>query len=227
MANAYISCPMTVSQSDLDKVLRLVQSYGVTPRYWVKGTPYDNDFFRKTIVNADAFIVILPNIAWKCEGNKMTSGSRRELSLAIALRKSIYLAYQGISTEMKIYSADVDAKVFYQGDNATETFITSISGIASTRFNFKELVGDKNRVKQLTASDILQAYEQTQNLMLQKQQEVMFDGLIKASDKESDSYKRFKEHNKHLMLHENLAVEGAKCPENTEPILDQRILLFF
>lgn len=143
MQHAYISCPMTVPKSDLDETIKLVQSYGVMAHWWSKGTDYDEKYYKEVIEDCNAFIVILPGMAWSCKADKMTSGSRKETTLAISAEIPIYIAYRNRTEGLGIYAADVKMAL-------DRPIIQEISGVPSTRYNFIEDFGDTN----LAASSI-------------------------------------------------------------------------
>lgn len=133
MKQVYISCPMTVGQGILDKVVRLVKDTKAIPLYWVKGSPYSEEDFNLCIECIDAFIVILPGVAWKSDVNKMTSGSRKELIKAYINKIPIFLAYENRDLEMGIYATEITKC-------SEGVFILSISGICSTRHTFKDIM---------------------------------------------------------------------------------------
>lgn len=130
---AYISCPMTVSQAVLDEAIKKVNEFHVQVYYWPKGSSYDEADYRRLISHVDAFVIILPDVKWKMDYDKMTSGSRKELQHAMACHKPIYLFYK--STDgYHLYATDITVR----NSNTNATIIVSISGIPSTKFNFKD-----------------------------------------------------------------------------------------
>lgn len=136
MKDVYISCPKTVSQETLDKVIKLVRETGIAPMYWQKDSPYDPNRFTWIIQQCSAFIIILPGLSWSINAQKMTSGSRKELNVAVNAGIPVYIAYENRGDGLGIYTADVKiARIV--GD----TFmVTDISGIASTRYNFRDFM---------------------------------------------------------------------------------------
>lgn len=133
MKRAYISCPMTVAQEAIDEAGKLAHQSHVDFLHWVRGTSYDEEYYKKTIASMDAFIIILPNIAWSCEFDKMTSGSRRELSHAYNSGVPIYLYYKS-SQGPGLYATNLESSRSKMG----LIMINKISGIASTKFNFQQ-----------------------------------------------------------------------------------------
>lgn len=142
MKTAYISCPMTVDQTVLDEVITLVSNEHVSPRWWSKGTKYDESVYTAIIKSSDAFIVILPEMAWSCKGDKMTSGSRKELAKAIHFKKPVYVAYKNRNDGLGIYASQVSTSSNHDNVNHISNIaIVEVSGIASTRYNFKDSFG--------------------------------------------------------------------------------------
>lgn len=132
MKNVYISCPMTVSQTVLDEVINLVRKHAI-PQWWTKGTAYNEKAYTEAIRKYyDAIVVILPAMQWSCNYNQMTSGSRKELCIAIQAKKPIYLAYKTSTGVLGIYSTNI-----VHNNNEITTFFT-ISGVASTSYNFEQ-----------------------------------------------------------------------------------------
>jgi hypothetical protein len=129
MKSAYISCPMSVSQTILIEVIDLVRDCGTTARWWPKGTQYDENYYKKVIVEeTDAFIVILPDLKWSYACGKMTSGSHKELSLAIEANKPLFIAYKSRNDGLGIYAAEI----------MEVSGVRTITGIHSTRYNFRD-----------------------------------------------------------------------------------------
>lgn len=129
MKTAYISCPMTIPQYKLDEVIKVVAESGAYPKWWPKGSSYEEGYYTGLIQHCDAFIVMLPDMVWHRPFHKMTSGSRKELQIAVDAKKPIYLAYKR-NEKSNVYAADV-----------TDTCIT---GIASTKFNFRSDMIDRS-----------------------------------------------------------------------------------
>src|SRR5688572_22834200 len=127
MKRAYVSCPMTVSQQTLDKVIAVVSKHAYAI-HWVKGSDYDEKAMKKIITDADAFILILPEVSWMCKYSSMTSGSRKEFLHAVDANVPVFIAYRS-SEGMGIYATEIKKN----GVN-----ILSVSGIASTRHNFEQ-----------------------------------------------------------------------------------------
>jgi hypothetical protein len=141
MKSAYISCPMTIPQSILSDVIRLVEYYDVKPQWWTKGAVYNEHYFSDLIKNTDAFIVILPDLAWSYEGYKMTSGSRKELIIAVKAKRPIYLAYKNKNDGLGIYAANVITSVSdNSGEYIPDIIINGVYGVESTRYNFRDIM---------------------------------------------------------------------------------------
>ncbi len=69
MRKAYVSCPVSVKQTELDKVVADLRSRGFEVTHWIRGTSYG---LRETeaIRLCTHFIVMLPNNAFVCENLK-------------------------------------------------------------------------------------------------------------------------------------------------------------
>ena len=137
MKKVYISCPMTVLQETLDKVIALVKQSGVDPMYWRKGSPYDPGTFMNIIQRCDAFVIILPGLAWSAKGQAMTSGSRKEMNIAYNAGVPIYLAYQNKYDGIGLYSVRIEAARTGEG----VYIVSEITGLPSTRYNFNDFIG--------------------------------------------------------------------------------------
>lgn len=160
MKSAYISCPMIVPQVDLNEVVSLVRSSNVTPHWWSKGSPYDEIIYTKVIQQANAFIVILPDMGWSCYNYIMTPGSRKELCIAILAKKPIFIAYKRSNSTIGIYAASIGAG---NTENLQSESFTRISGISSTQYNFRDIIGSQVQKLPSTAEKITQRNQAAAN----------------------------------------------------------------
>jgi hypothetical protein len=125
----YVSCPMTVSQSVLDKTLKHLSNLGVAARAWERGTPYKEE---NSIKYCDAFIVILPNNAFEYCLTILSSGTRKEILAADAIGKDIYICYTPTaSSKPQFYISDL-----FEATRGT----VHIKGIQGTHRNFLDLI---------------------------------------------------------------------------------------
>jgi hypothetical protein len=126
----YVSCPMTVSQTVLDKTLKHLSYLGVAARAWERGTLYKEE---DSIKYCDAFIILLPENKFGTELYKIPSGTRKELLLAFSLNKEIYLSYiPSQSLSPSIYSTNLE--------EGFEDELYRIDGIAGTHRNFLDSI---------------------------------------------------------------------------------------
>lgn len=100
----YVSCPMSIGQDKLDSVLVDLRKIGFVARAWKRNTPYIEDEY---IPDCDYFVVILPDLKWTYEIDDLPSGTRKELKLAINLKKPIFIAYQTQNHGINIYKATI------------------------------------------------------------------------------------------------------------------------
>jgi hypothetical protein len=117
MANktVYISCPISVSESILDRFAKTVETTPkVSARYWTRGTRYDQKFFD----TSNAYLFILPHNKFECENGELPIGLKRELVEAYESGKKIYVGYIAKDGGYNIYSAHTNGR--------------SIRGIAGT-----------------------------------------------------------------------------------------------
>lgn len=129
----YVSCPMSVPQTELDKVLKHLKSLGVAACAWERGTPYTDDPVRY----CDAFIIMLPDNKFNYEVEKLPTGTKNELKLAINFEKPVYLAYLPIGgLNHLIYCTNIEPRV------SSEDF--HILGLQGTSRNFLENIDSYN-----------------------------------------------------------------------------------
>lgn len=125
----YVSCPMTVSQTVLDKTMKHLENLGVAARAWERGTPYKEE---DSIKYCDAFIAILPNNAFEYYLNTLSFGTRKEILSADAIGKDIYICYTPTaSSKPQFYIAELS-----EDSRGTE----HIKGIQGTHRNFLDLI---------------------------------------------------------------------------------------
>lgn len=136
----YVSCPMTVSQTVLDKTMKHLENLGVAARAWERGTPYKEE---DSIKYCDAFIIILPNNDFECfYPDKLPSGTKKELNLAYDLDKEIYLSYLPMDSDKpKIYCTN-------SHKDALDWQVDYIGGVAGTHRNFLDLIEPDLRKKE-------------------------------------------------------------------------------
>lgn len=117
MAKIHISCPLSVSEEDLDKVSCMMNGYY---HMWTRWERCDPKVYKESwIQDADAVLFILPSFKWFSLLRELPTGVAEELRLAVSLKKKLFIAYKLASTkELRIYKAQ-----FLNGE---------ISGIADT-----------------------------------------------------------------------------------------------
>jgi hypothetical protein len=115
----YISCPISIAQSELDEVVKTLMDLGCNPNYWVRGTHYNKS---SIINNCDGLVLVLPELKWEYVIDALPEGCKRELKLAITAKRKIYLAYITSDRVFGIYDTDTS--------NGT------ISGVTRTRHSY-------------------------------------------------------------------------------------------
>lgn len=123
LSSVYVSCPMSVEASKLNKVIETTKSLGVSTSYWQRGTTYNELGYADIIKKSDAFILIMPDNRWNMTIEKLSAGSQKELRLALRAGKPVFIVYQA-SSGFNIYNAVI---------NDHNDFISGISG---TSHNF-------------------------------------------------------------------------------------------
>jgi hypothetical protein len=134
MAAIHISCPLSISEEDLQKVSVRVNDYQHWWTRWERSEP--KDYKDSWIEKADAVLFILPNFHWSYKFDDLPHGQQLELKRATDYyNKPLFIAYKVSSTkELKIYSAEYKDR--------------TISGIAGTSDLIKEFTrGSKPEVK--------------------------------------------------------------------------------
>lgn len=126
----YISCPKTVPQETLSEFAKLIRSWGADVCYWARGSIYKDNRLRE----ADAVVVLLPNLVWKLPMEEIPMGTRGEIKLAKELGKPLYLGYITTAGNHGVYRAMVD---YYSHD-------TKFVGIAGTYEELSEWIHDAN-----------------------------------------------------------------------------------
>lgn len=149
---AYISCPLTVPSEDLENVIKRVKSFNLNKvHYYGRGTAYNTEVYDSVIDNSDAFILVLPGLAWAIDYSKLTTGCRREFDRAMQNpNKQLFIAYKMASGIMNIYSATIE----YLPQPATTTalpIVSCIKGLSSTSGNFAQEVTKGNEHTKATA----------------------------------------------------------------------------
>lgn len=99
---AYISYSMNCSHLVPD-VENLLKDKGYEVSYWIKGTPYKDDY----LLNADAVVFILNKFDWGCEVKNMTRGVKNEYQTCVKENKPMYVAYKRkTDNQFLIYESD-------------------------------------------------------------------------------------------------------------------------
>lgn len=98
--SAYVSIPMSVPIEKYYDAINLVSSVA---RWWSRDSPYSEKEFDDAIKQADAFILVMPENAWKVEEKHISRGSRRELNVAALNRKPIFIIYETRNDGLKVY----------------------------------------------------------------------------------------------------------------------------
>ena len=105
--SVYISCPIAVSESVLDKFADTVELVSnVVARYWERGTKYDQRYFD----TSDAYLFILPGNKFECVSGELPIGLKRELEAAYESGKKIYVGYIAKDGSYNIYSAETNGR---------------------------------------------------------------------------------------------------------------------
>lgn len=146
---AYISCPLTIPSEDLENVIKRVKSFNLNKvHYYSRGTVYNTEIYDQIIDNSDAFILVLPGLAWASDYPKLTTGCRREFDRAMRNpNMQLFIAYRMTSGTINIYNATIE--YLPQPANATALpTVSCIKGLNSTSGNFaQEVVKDNEHTK--------------------------------------------------------------------------------
>ena len=136
MVKAYISCPVSVSESHLQAIAIYVNKCRWEHRYWERGSGVYNE--GKFIDTCDAFILVLPENKFQYNVELLSSGCRRELKRAMGARRKVFLAYSGMNG-IHIY---------------TTTINQMISGQVNTTGEFEKLGGEltKEQLKKVDST---------------------------------------------------------------------------
>lgn len=157
--SAYISCPLSVSEGDLEKVIQKTKEFNLDRVYYYKkGTAYDTEAYDRIIQSHDAFILVLPNFAWAMDYDKMTSGCRRELKIARDAKRKMYLAYKTTSGLVNIYVMEIEH--FFHTDADKKLVIKAVKGLSSTSMNFAQEVTEGNRHQKEFAETLAKAHKE-------------------------------------------------------------------
>lgn len=113
--NLYISCPTSISIDILNSFDKTATNLGANVQYWKKGFEYKEE---TNVKNCDFFVIILPNLKWKCSFSSLPNGCRKEFQLARDTCRIILLGYRDSGGNYKFYQTSFDQGI--------------ISGIAST-----------------------------------------------------------------------------------------------
>lgn len=106
----YISCPISIPQSDLDKVATLLRQNSIEPDYWIRNCGYyDKDLINDTY---DGVVFMLPNNRFNYSTHDLPVGVKKELSIAHSAGKKIYLAYKNAIGNYNIYKTEQDFYTF-------------------------------------------------------------------------------------------------------------------
>jgi len=89
-SKVYFSIPMEMHWDTACIIMRQLVSTDKVIDYWIRNSPYNENVLR----NCDAFVIMLPKLAWSETIDKLPIGCRRELMLAIQLKKKIYITYK-------------------------------------------------------------------------------------------------------------------------------------
>lgn len=126
--SAYISCPVSVPQKELDKVAEALKgtiSGGVC--YWLRGSHYTDKYIQGT----DVFVLMLPRNRFAMDIKHLPAGCRTELRKAKNLNKRIYLAYtKSSSNTPSFYETNVDIVK----DISSVSEITGLPGTTSNLY---------------------------------------------------------------------------------------------
>ena len=114
----YLSFPVSENLYTRDQIVKLITSKNDKEvSYWLQGHMYSDSDLRA----ADKVVIYLTGNQFKLQRHKISSGSRKELELAISLGKQVYLAYQS-SLGIRIYATNINTNM--------------IEGIPGTHLNF-------------------------------------------------------------------------------------------
>lgn len=147
----YISCPYStpikevglmiraLKENTLSHVDRIINTESI--KYFERGTRY---YSSKDLESSEIFILPLPNNGFLIDNiNHLYLGVKKELLLAIELKKKIYIAYK----KRNAISYD-----FY----ATEIFGNKLAGIAGTSLNiYRELKNISNNTNTYTETSAI------------------------------------------------------------------------
>lgn len=152
MRKAYISCPVSVKQTELDKVAADLRSRGFEVTHWIRGTPYG---IRETeaIRLCTDFIMMLPNNAFVSEDLRDDcSGVYKELNAYgetnIIGRATSLLAYNSQQNGLNYYQFDyLNSGAGIKGNTGSSEWFNKYNPYvtSSPKFRFKteqEMIDD-------------------------------------------------------------------------------------
>jgi hypothetical protein len=96
---AYISCPIPVPKSTRSFVAVKLEGLGYSPTWWERSKPYTEDKLKE----ADIFVLMSIDHKFDYFLDNMTFGCRKELALAKAFNKPLYMAYWKNDKKLNLY----------------------------------------------------------------------------------------------------------------------------
>lgn len=99
MTKAYISCPIPVAHAKIADVSVKLGQLGYSPMWWTRGTAYTEDKLKE----ADIFVLMSIDHKFDYFLDNMTFGCRKELALAKAFNKPLYMAYWKNDKKLNLY----------------------------------------------------------------------------------------------------------------------------
>ena len=121
--NVYISCPISVDLSILKDTANLITLSGANPIYWKRGEVYTHD---NDIKGCDAFVLINEGNAFKKGIHSLPAGCFKELKLALANKKEVYLSYESANGRYLYEMSTSDSELVTGLPGTTGKFKTSM-----------------------------------------------------------------------------------------------------
>ena len=140
----YVSCPLSVSRTILDKFTKeLVDEYDTRVFYYKQGDDYSD----KDLRGADIVVCIMEDNKFSSEVTKLTNGCKKELLLALELKKPIFIGYNPKNS---------NGPVFYQA-KVEDYILKGISGTSGYLEHKIQIVNNAQRLEEQKSRDVVDA----------------------------------------------------------------------
>lgn len=138
--DVYISIPISISwdkaRQVIDKMEQLKSVKGFS--YWDRDEKYNPDYLNE----ADTFILILPNCKFNYTLNALPAGCKKELEVAQAQGKEIFIAYWNMQGDINIYETDIDTSCIFGRPGTTGRIAEQINTVSDMVEEVASLIHD-------------------------------------------------------------------------------------